>query len=62
MLKLDKSKNSFRKMANTGMKDGDPEIESLKQEDKVSTLFFSDVFFFLVTNRYINNIQSNLLM
>ena len=32
-------------MANTEMKDGDPEIESLKQEDKVSTLVFFDVFF-----------------
>jgi hypothetical protein len=38
------------------MKDGDPEIESLKQEDKVSTLVFFRCIFFLVTNRYINNI------
>jgi hypothetical protein len=39
-------------MANTGMKDGDPEIESLKQEDKVSTLAFFRCICFLVTSRY----------
>jgi hypothetical protein len=55
-LKLDQSIDRFRKMANTGMKDGDPEIESLKQEDKVSTLAFFRCICFLVTSRYINNI------
>ena len=43
-------------MANTGMKDGDPEIESLKQEDKVSTLVYFRCILFLVTNRDVNNI------
>jgi hypothetical protein len=28
------------------MKDGDPEIESLKQEDKVRTLVFFPMYFF----------------